>query len=1647
MSSHKSNHGTGNCTGNRSNRERDRSTTSQAAAASTANTIPTNNDQQMQQEEEDEPTTVPEIDNATHIVVEHHRTGTVKTHVFSSKDGKPSLLGHEIPDATTTIAKNSFKEVFESGLEDKMVALKSLIKDSLSQTTKASLDKVETLKIAVVESENRLTAQVSLLANNSAIEQQIKTDVVPKLDSIERLLLANNTSSNRKKRSARSSTTSPHSELSGASLEHMDRRLAQEQDQQPSEKGTDTEAEDDEDVESDEQLGCTTATVGKVIEKLNSMEGQLGALCRVVIDGLEPLKDDAQEDPEMTARFGAMQEQLLSTSESPAQSLIPDRIDILMQMVTEKHEALNSAAAAATELAVQQEQARKAEDEAWKASLNAMLTSHQTGLGGLDANLLALESRFQNMDAGFQDWTRTHRMSLNVYLKYMYMVYKSTKGVENSIETALMDIRAQAFMEPERRAQFSTDLQAIRSDISTVLETLPETIASAIKRAQEPSIDEELTDASEGQGSLHYQPQVERSGPEGSESVVLVPGSNDESAAVEEGISQEDVELIVEAETPDLVIEKLVLTVENLQASIVSMIEKYGELAELVAPTPLAPTPPPRDSPDPAVITESEASEPPPRAPTVEERLSVVEEQLAAAVRTTEPFTESSASVSGENPTEAPLPPLPILRGNPNPGPSRGYFGPPASDPTAASSETAETSDPAAEGFKTEVIEDQESSEAEDFTAAALPSPGPNFLEELQAMNRRLTDLLNLVSEGQTHMHQEMQLEFLRVIDTIKPPETEEDRVRQRGDEDRRVLEDERRIAEAQQFKVAEEKRIAKEEAAASKAAEERILALDRISMIPDLIPSLEAVNQNLELKAEALTVEVRDGMSELKAGTAAVEGHIVACQNKVQLIVDGNIQDSTVVNETKFLVEGFGAKLQESIDANASDGEVLKAQVVEAIKKTEDVIVLVEDVKRISEQSLTVQEELQKQIGEWHQKHDEGIEVLGIKHGECWEAWNRKHDDWRLTHGDSIGSLFSLHDRQDRSLRDYDETRRYHHEELQGWHKIHDGRLEELEKRRCHCCMPEPIPDVDPSAEADGNGDVIGGSAPRALPIDCYGGDTSNTDPCTRRVRGVIEEFLRQILPGFDPQAASSLSHSASGVIATEPRGLDGASVAGENDPSEERPSSPSLSFTTRNSSEVIAPEPNILITTTTGLNDSLHPDAIPRGEAASYHGAVDPTIESVDATVAHITTETPAEGSNHSAERSLPNPPIQGSLPQALYDLLRPFFHPESIELATRTKELETLQEKFDNSQKEWEDNQDRLYTTIQNNNRELEELKTERQHMEKEFSACQSRWNREDILYQQTIARIQNDLDNSLQDKENLYRIGLGLRPNPSSSTPAPAADSDREESDGASDNEPLSPSPSSEPEMTLPLAGLLSEASASLRQVLDETMEQKSILHEEISTLENRKELLLQEIARMEQQCIGFSSPPPAAAAATSITQDQDGESTSTSFQETGEPVEDDQDSNYVTEDENGSMRGRSSRASRSSRAQSVLSGGNGGASSAGAGVGGSVFGGGGSVRCNRDQKRQTLYRRAHSRGRQESLPSSLHLHGRVPQLEADVKVCGDGALSETILSSKTVLTDEQYERIRSSRAEAGVDQNPDDVWSLKFDVRVKMVPAP
>ncbi|KAG0266838.1 hypothetical protein BGZ95_002982, partial [Linnemannia exigua] len=1412
-----------------------------AAPSSTRTTSSTNHNSQQHQQQEQEPSTVPEVENATHIVVEHLRTGTVKTHVFSSKDGKPSLLGHEIPD-TGAIANNSFKKVFESGLEDKMVVLKSLVKESLDQTTKVSLDKVDSVKLSVIESEHRLTAQLS-----NSIEQQIKTDVVPKLDSIERLLLANaNTNGSNvngsKKGSARSCAATPQSVHSEGSLEHMDQRSPKLNRGQTGEKteaegeahetaAADAAGEEEEEEEEEEPADAVTGL--QVFEKLVSMEGQLTALCRVVIDGVEPQQDDAQMDPEMAAKVVAMREQLTSMPEpSQPEPATPDKLDELIEIVDRNQKINEMSAVAATDFAVRQEQTRKEEEEIWRGSLKEMLAAHQTGLGSLDTQLFTLESAFRNMDAGFQDWTKTHRMSLNVYLKYMYMVFKSTKSVESRIDTALDEVRAQSAMEPGRHAELSNDLQALRTEISATLYNLPEAVASAVKRLQEPVILEELPDPSDD--AIDPQPPMDRSGPVTSvetdtAETVDAPPSGTESiveAAAEEVLQ------------PDPVMEKLVLIIENLQNGIASLVEKYSELSERMPPLRLS-TPPPRDS---AVPFDPEAPEPPPRE---------------LSTRSSDADTSPSASASGgEEAAQDPAPTAPTARaGNPNPGPSPGYLGRSPSVIAAVSAATGGASESSVEESKTEILEPQESSDAVapdnlvEATERALPhTSAPNFLEELESMNRNLTDLLNTVNEGQLYLHQEMQREFMRVIDTIRPQETEEDRSRMREAENRarleeveansrRAVEEERRAVEAEQFRIAEEHRLREAAAAAQKAAEERGLALERISMIPNLMISLEAVSHHLEQKANELQGEVRDGFGELRVGTAAVEAQVTASLNKIQLIVDGNIQDSSMLNEIKFQVGEIGAQLLEG--SIKVDDEPLRTQVADAIKKTEDVTEMIKDVKKTSELSLTVQEELQKQIGEWHRKQDGEIEALGKKHGESWEAWYTKHDDewqmWRQMHGDSQGHLVSLHAQQDRTFHDLLEARRAQHEELQEWHKTHDGRLEELEKRRCHCCMPENTTAAVESESKSATDAPLPTGSPT---VGCCGGDAGDTDPCSRRVRELLEEFLQRILPGYNPDAATP--HAPLGVIAPEPRAS--SSVDDRGDPVEQGPASSGPSYITRGMPGIIVPETSAHATATEPAG-SIHSTAIPRGEADSYHGAVNEATNGVEATAAHTSAATSSEESTRASSRSLPTPTGQFPLPQALYDLLLPFFNPdvaasaasavaESAALAAKIKELEDLQERFETTHREAVDNEDRLMITIGEKTREYEELVMERERMEQVSLARQAEWHETVGSYQQELAKVRADLDharacydNARLENTNLYR-------------------------------------------------SFLAEASASLIQALEEFKQHQAILHQENRMLESKRDDLLAEVSKAEQQYFEVSTAAAAAGASAAASQVQE-----------------------------------------------------------------------------------------------------------------------------------------------------------------------------
>jgi hypothetical protein len=157
-------------------------------------------------------------------------------------------------------------------------------------------------------------------------------------------------------------------------------------------------------------------------------------------------------------------------------------------------------------------------------------------------------------------------------IEYMYMVFKSTKGVESRIDTALEDVRAQAAMEPENRLQLSNDLKALRSEIAIALDSLPDAVVSALSRSHGPTVLE--GHPGRGDESIPAKAAMARSGSE--PDAAAVSAVLDASQLHSEEPSVE----ATEESKPDPVMERLTFIVETLQSGIASLVEKYGDLAE-----------------------------------------------------------------------------------------------------------------------------------------------------------------------------------------------------------------------------------------------------------------------------------------------------------------------------------------------------------------------------------------------------------------------------------------------------------------------------------------------------------------------------------------------------------------------------------------------------------------------------------------------------------------------------------------------------------------------------------------------------------------------------------------------------------------------------------------------------------------------------------------------------------------------------------------------------------------------------------------------------------------------------------------------------------------------------------------------------------
>ncbi|KAF9576953.1 Myblike DNAbinding domain-containing protein [Mortierella alpina] len=1658
--------------------------------------------------QDQELSTVQEVDTATHIVVEHLRTGTVKTHVFASKNGQPSLLGHVIPDTTCT------SDVLGPLLDVKIQALQDLVETSLETTRSESLSMVEHLAQALETRESMVATQVSL-AVTTTIEHQIKTELTPQLDKIEKLLSLRNlkdaTTTTAASSSPPSSSSpdipSPKSETASksSSLDHLNQDDATDAITSTcSPKGSPGA----ESVAVNAEGSATLAAGGNsvVLEKLETIEHQVGALCKVVIDGHIPPLDSMvpgsgtsdggkqtrtlghhSEGTSFTSkgattaavadnahvRLAAMRDEMLNIPEtlSGANAKMQELIDVMARTERLAAGPRTIDAAVSTEDENQLEAIHR-ELKEWKENLESYMIAHQAGLGNVDSQVQIVESEVRAMDADHQAWKKTHQQSLSVYLKYMYHVYKRTATVDGHIQQVLEHIQHHTGLEQEQRTKFAEDLASMRSEILSILHSLPDTVANALKRSNESSSPSHSESVCAAQASAvgeatSYVPERRSmlselaSGPvHGAESQVLGMPASENTTAKNAGGPQQDTSQSdsrtptpLPGSNPDPILEKLVQTVESLQASIASMIDQYSEFTAMIAASPPPPAP-------------SEIPEPPPREPAqVEHRIRILEDLLFQMNQS------SSTRRSVQDGCASHCEILPEM-GHPGTRTNGGPPPPPAPGYSYSRSRNSSTSENASEAAMTS------------NAAGALPHQQPeaasispsDFRAELESMSKNLTELVNVVtvttsrlSDGQNYLHHELCREIQRVVDTIHPPETEEDQLRQQELSRQEQLAETERLKnearmeqeaalEAEHKRLEDEKAAAEAEALARVAAEERAQALEYIALIPHIMTTLESGRMERGGNVDEAMI---DELKESRAAVAKVEAAVEGCHADVQNILQGCIQDSSVLAMIQEQVDGI------SNGIHGASNIVLKNHMEEVLRTGANVFLMMEDVKAIGSQTLAQQQILGQRLDEWHLRQEEnGSEVWAQRTDQGLQSLDRKQDlglrelqAIQHTLAETAAQMNDWHGRHDRDLRDLSEWRhrnyddiqawhlkleseleawhRKHEEGLHKWHTSHDERLQALEKSYCHSCLPRATLEASEARASAGEGPVTDSSS-RAIPpansvpgsgsysqeashlrdhlsvpggsVDqsrldqslgaCCGesaaaGFPYDSNPARHRAREMFEEFLHNVIPG--PNTSCLACGHLCGGTAPDCSSFQGSCWT----------------------SGIIMPEP--LPQTFVAADNDAGPCTSGAGEGVSSHSK---GVES--------------QTNGCSTDKMTLGP--KATLPQELHALTRPYtVHDDGGNMtddaaldkgsarsqegeASIKKELAELQMKHDELLRASQDSEEtlsRFMTSVMQKNLELATLQDEKCRLETEREALRMAMEQQLTAHQEAMARRKYKLNARKATIERLYREGLGLSTTDrADEAPEPAV---------PEDNDPASDADSVDT-VEIPRYSLMNEAAAQLRQALDELKMQKAALYYDIRTLEDRKIHLVEDVAKTEK--VFRTDDAVSSAASQRGAQEAEKEKATERAVQGPENARQSEDSDDDYADEADTRSRPTAREDRgSSRA-------------------GSRAGGPRSRTLTRQQRRLS-----HHAGRGVSMAPTRSRGKRgdrreekVPQLEADIQICKDGILSETLLSSKTILTEEQFERIRTTRVEAGEKESAreeDEVWSLNCDFRVKM----
>ncbi|KAF9435602.1 hypothetical protein BGZ76_005912 [Entomortierella beljakovae] len=525
------------------------------------------------------------VDTATHIVVEHHHSGTVKTHVFSSKDGNPSILGHTLPDL------NNFNTISES-FDEKIQSLSTVVQDSIEIARKDSLDNFEALRISLESSKCRVASHVSQ-ATSCTIENQIKTTLVPRLDKIESLLQRDFGSEISSRTEASSEYTSTNEMKSEAARESKNSFNERNNEPYTSEFRYFTRP-----FRPNENQPLNEKTL---LDKLFMIENNVDALCRVVIDGKIPTLPTGNnsehgssstnyysESLDMNAinRIDAMRSEMLG---------FPEMLQDMFAAMKELSKVLTSVRDTDQRPSQYNETPQKEvegdhsrmheEQKQWQFKTLQVLGLQTDELEGLAADVQSLDTSFQELYKEFNDWRRAHKLNLQVYLKYMFHIYRHTRDSDIRIQRSIKEFKEQMMVNIDQQDQIPKYLDVLRADILTALNYLPDVIVNQLKlgeRAADRDKDQQFSSSQMSNDSLQLTTLSPKSGfatePERHRSLSVSTTKHSEQGEQLSQTRQSDTSVRIAPSTTipisGSLIENLVETTQALQSAITTVLEK-----------------------------------------------------------------------------------------------------------------------------------------------------------------------------------------------------------------------------------------------------------------------------------------------------------------------------------------------------------------------------------------------------------------------------------------------------------------------------------------------------------------------------------------------------------------------------------------------------------------------------------------------------------------------------------------------------------------------------------------------------------------------------------------------------------------------------------------------------------------------------------------------------------------------------------------------------------------------------------------------------------------------------------------------------------------------------------------------------------------